>query len=76
MDLIVIEHVKVSDLPEAWRALLADADDSRVTVRIEKEAVVDEFGVQQTDSAFGMWADREDVTDVRGYLRRVRAPRY
>ena len=28
------------------------------------------------DPAFGIWRDREDMTDVEAYLRRIRAPRY
>jgi antitoxin (DNA-binding transcriptional repressor) of toxin-antitoxin stability system len=27
-------------------------------------------------SAFGMWADREDMKDVHAWLRRIRTPRY
>ncbi len=26
--------------------------------------------------AFGMWAGREDMKDVHGWLRKIRAPRY
>ena len=37
MDTIVIEHVKVSELPEAWRAKLGAAREDCVTVRIETE---------------------------------------
>ena len=25
---------------------------------------------------FGMWRDREDLADVEGYIRRIRAPRF
>ena len=39
MNAIVFEHVKVSDLPEAWRERLARPADARVTVRIEDEAI-------------------------------------
>ena len=28
------------------------------------------------DLLFGMWRDREDMADVEGYLRKLRAPRY
>ncbi|MGH9395717.1 MAG: type II toxin-antitoxin system Phd/YefM family antitoxin [Terriglobia bacterium] len=28
------------------------------------------------DPACGMWADREDMKDVEGWLRKIRAPRY
>ena len=39
MSAVIIEHVKVSDLPETWRAKLSTPAPERVTVRIEKEAV-------------------------------------
>jgi hypothetical protein len=48
-------------------------------VRIEAEAV----GPQGQDDAafagdplFGMWREREDMADVAGYVRRIRAPRF
>jgi len=84
MNEIVIEHVKVSELPEAWRAKLAKPADARVTVRIEEEATsrqtaaaeVKEAGMPIDDPAFGIWRDREDMPDVEAYLRKIRAPRY
>jgi hypothetical protein len=72
MNAILIEHVKVSDLPESWRARLAAEMDARVTVRIEEESPVTE----DDGSAFGMWSDRDDMADVEGYARRLRAPRF
>jgi hypothetical protein len=80
MNAIVIEHVKVSELPEAWREKLAANDEARVTVRIEaetmpaKEQAPEEFVTD--DPAFGIWHDREDMTDVEAYVRKLRAPRY
>lgn len=38
MNAVVIEHVKVSELPEDWRTRLHAAANARVTVRIEEEA--------------------------------------
>jgi len=83
MSAVVFEHVKVSDLPEAWRARLARPADVRVTVRIEDELVRHETRTPRKtvaepieDPAFGIWRDREDMTDVEAYLRRIRAPRY
>jgi len=73
MSVIVIEHVKVSELPEPWRARLAARRDARVTVRIEEEA--GEEAGEETESAFGMWGDRADLADVAGYVRQLRAPR-
>lgn len=71
MNVIVIEHVKVSELPEPWRTQLAATRDARVTVRIEEEAIEADAG-----AAFGMWGDREDLADVADAMRRLRAPRF
>ena len=79
MNAIVIEHVKVSELPEAWRQKLAGTEDTRVTVRIEQEdaASKDEATKEETDDPlFGMWRDREDMADVETYVRKLRAPRF
>jgi len=83
MNEIVIEHVPVADLPEAWRDQLGDdlsrRSDARVTVRIEAEParIADQAGVERVDDPlFGMWRDREDIRDVAGYVRRMRAPRF
>jgi hypothetical protein len=72
MNAILIEHVKVSELPESWREKLAAGKDAQVTVRIEEEPPATE----DTTSAFGMWRDRDDLADVEGYARRLRAPRF
>ena len=79
MNSIVIEHVPLGDLPEAWRAKLAQSASATVTVRIEEEAqkppsATGEFATD--DPAFGIWRDREDMPDVAAYLRNLRAPRY
>jgi hypothetical protein len=77
MNAIVIEHVPVADLPPAWRARLAKAAGATVTVRIEEEAQAtpaEEFVTD--DPLFGMWRDREDMADVAGYVRSIRASRF
>jgi hypothetical protein len=80
MNAVVFEHVKVAELPEAWRRKLAIPADAHVTVRIEDEAARDKpvhAPVQLgTDPAFGIWRDREDMADVEAYLRKLRAARY
>jgi hypothetical protein len=81
MSTVIIEHVKVGDLPEAWRERLAKPSDSRVTVRIEEETTRREGEASQfkegvEDPASGIWRDRDDLTDVDAYLRRIRAPRH
>jgi len=76
MSMLVIEHVKVGDLPEAWRRKLQADADAKVTVRIESESVqLDEGARGLPCSAFGMWADHPDTEDVEAYVRAARAGR-
>lgn len=81
MNAVVLEHVPVDELPQAWRdklgpALAADSG-ARVTVRIEQEQVIDSSDPFVTDDpAFGIWRDHDDVADVEAYVRRSRAPRF
>ncbi len=78
MNAVVFEHVPVAELPESWRAKLAKATGTTVTVRIEEEAQAaapaEEFVTD--DPAFGIWRDREDMADVAAYMRKIRQPRY
>jgi hypothetical protein len=75
MNAIVIEHVKVSELPEDWRARLHAEADTRVTVRIEEET---ETAAKENaeNPLFGMWQDRAELTDVDAYVRKLRAARF
>ena len=77
MNAIVIEHVPVAELPPAWRAKLAQSTNALVTVRIDEEAraaaPIEELVTD--DALFGMWRDREDMADVAGYIRTIRASR-
>lgn len=77
MNTVVIEHVEVNELPDAWRARLTITQNMRVTVRIEEE-VIDVAGQSKSldNPLFGMWQDREESADVAAYARRLRAPRY
>ena len=80
MSAVVFEHVPIADLPEHWRARLAGAQDGLVTVRIEAEIPtgIDTLRAEELpdDPLFGMWRDREDMVDVAGYIRKVRADRF
>ena len=78
MNAIVIQHVKVGDLPEEWRERLAADEDERVTVRIEQESPADRTPLldeRPDDPLFGMWSDRTEVADVADYVRKLRASR-
>lgn len=82
MNALVLEHVPVAELPQAWRDrlghALVDAADTRVTVRIETELAAEQQAAAEfaDDPLFGMWRDREDMADVASYVRRLRAPRF
>ena len=77
MNAIVIEHVPSGELPGKSRAKLTQSDRTTVTVRIEKEALAAPAEKFVTDDPlFGMWRDREDMTDVAGYVRKLRASRF
>lgn len=76
MNAIVIRHVPVDELPPAWRVRLDKAAGATVTVRIDAEAPAAPAGEFVTDAPlFGMWRDREDMADVVGYVRSIRASR-
>jgi hypothetical protein len=72
---IVFEHVPVTDLPAEWRAKLAQAPGATVTVRIEADDQ-DGANAYADDPLFGMWRDREDMADVAGSVRGIRADRF
>jgi hypothetical protein len=77
MNTVVIEHFPVTALPEEWCTRLATTDSALVTVRIEEEAQpasVEPFVTD--DPAFGIWRDRDDLSDVAGHVRRLREPRF
>lgn len=78
MNEIVIQHVPVLELPPAWRAKLAQPSGATVTVRIEQQAQapVRTEAFETDDPAFGIWRDRDDMSDVATYLRKQREPRY
>jgi len=78
MNAVVFEHVPVAELPEKWRAQLAQQPAGlRVTVRIEPEAQPPAAETLATDDpAFGIWRDRTDMDDVPGHVRQLRQPRY
>ncbi len=75
MTTVVIEHVALNDLPDAWRARLPLSSRGRVTVRIEEEADDSQSSMDQ-NPLFGMWKNREETADVVSYARQLRAPRY
>ena len=56
MSAVIIKHVKVSDMPETWRAKLSTPVADRVTVRIEEEAVVQSWPANFFTRIAGGWS--------------------
>ncbi|MGN6390256.1 MAG: hypothetical protein ACTHL1_12160 [Burkholderiaceae bacterium] len=76
MNAVVIEHVALNELPDAWRARLPMAANARVTVRIEEETAEREAPSAIDHPLFGIWRDRQETEDVPVYARKLRTPRY
>jgi hypothetical protein len=75
MNAVVVEHVQITELPEAWRGRLALVPGTTVTVRIEAEGSAQAVERATEDPVFGMWHDREDMADVASYIRSIRSSR-
>lgn len=76
MNAVVIEHVAFNELPAAWRDRLPISPNTRVTVRIEEETEPATQAASTENPMFGMWRDREEMSDVAAYVQKLRAPRY
>jgi|SRR3989338_2445926 len=74
MHSIIIEHVAITELPEAWRNRLPIGQEARVRVVIEEENAP--ASSSEDAGAFGMWRDRDDMADTEGYVRNLRASRF
>jgi uncharacterized FlgJ-related protein len=74
---VILEHVKVTELPADWvKRIKAKASDTvRITIAKEPSASKS-VKAKKPNNTFGMWADREDIGDVGEYVRKLRQPRY
>ena len=79
MSVLVIEHLKASDLPLEWAKRLQVRPEQTVTVHIEtesSESTKETSSFATDDPAFGIWRDYHQTADVTTFVRRLRAPRY
>ena len=72
MAAVVLENVKASELPAAWRKRAKVKGDELLTVTIAKRQR--QTAAKKPNASFGMWADRTDL-DPAAYVRTLRAPR-
>ena len=73
---VVLEGVKASELPEAWRQRVKAKANEVLTVTIakRKKKTVAKTA-KKPNATFGMWADRTDVNDPADYVRALRQTR-
>ena len=71
---VVLEGVKASELPETWRRRVKAKAGEVLTVTIAKHKV-ERKAANKPNATFGMWADREEVSDPAAYVRALRQPR-
>lgn len=69
---IVLDPVKASELPKAWRRRMKARAGELLTVTIAKR---ERKTTEKPNATFGMWADRTDVSDPSAYVRALRQPR-
>ena len=73
---VVLEDVKASELPEAWRRRVKAKANEVLTVTIAKRKTKTAAkAAKKPNAAFGMWADRTDANDPAAYVRALRQPR-
>jgi glycine/D-amino acid oxidase-like deaminating enzyme len=76
---VVLENVKPSDLPEAWRKRLKAGAEERLTVTIATRPLRARASrpraSKRPNASFGMWADRVHI-DPAAYVRALRRPRH
>ena len=73
---VVLEDVKASELPEAWRRRVKAKANEVLTVTIAKRKMKTVGKTAKKPNAtFGMWADRADANDPAAYVRALRQPR-
>jgi hypothetical protein len=69
---VVLDDVKASELPKAWRRRVKARADERLVVTIARHTGKTSV---KPNSTFGMWTDRADVPDATAYVRALRRPR-
>jgi hypothetical protein len=73
---VVLEDIKASELPAAWRRRVKAKANEVLTVTIAKRKTKTAAKTAKKPNAtFGMWADRADANDPAAYVRALRQPR-
>ena len=69
---VVLDDIKGSELPKAWRRRVKAKAGERLTVTIARRA---DKARGKPNATFGMWGDRADMPDPVAYVRALRRPR-
>jgi hypothetical protein len=71
MAAVVLDNIKASELPAAWRKRAKVKGDELLTVTIAKRQPKT---TKKPNASFGMWADRADL-EPAAYVRTLREAR-
>ena len=72
MATVILDNVKASELPEAWRKRAKVKSNELITVTIAKRQ--QKSATEKPNASFAMWADRTDLHPA-AYVRALRKPR-
>ncbi len=82
MDKMILEHVNIQDIPSKWSKLLKNLVSTSYKITIEAESKADKFKNSKNKKSwknapmFGMWKDRDDMSEPVDYLNKIRKPRF
>ncbi len=82
MEKMILEHIEKRDIPSEWIKYFDDFLSSTYRITIEPETmrhVASEIGTNKSwrdMPLFGMWKERDDMTDPAGFVRQLRKPRF
>jgi len=70
MQMLVLHHLKIEDLPIEWATNLPIGQ--TFTITIESEETLSNSNKQQVNPLFGIWQDNPAVSNVDTYVRELR----
>ena len=79
---MILEHIEIREIPVKWAKLLKGIMSSTYRITIEPESTFNEISKTDVKKSwkdmpmFGMWKDRDDMSDPVNYVRQLRKPRF
>ena len=79
---MILEHIDRQEIPVKWARLLEGIMSSTYRITIEPESTFNDISKTDVKKSwkdmpmFGMWKDRDDMSDPVNYVRQLRKPRF